>query len=151
MNKYIMRQGEIDELCDADKISYKKYISIVDKINLRVAEIMQTLHEAKHIKLHWYSYDNGSVDTMDGGKFDPIEYKENIEFMGDIKFNDYVNKNSLSFPTRWLCQKDYLKECEDSLKAKKDKEEALRIERIAAVASIRSKLTENELKFIRFV
>jgi len=143
----------------SDDISKKKYDDIIGRIVDRVDEVWKNILNLQGRKLNWYNYDNGDGEDSDGS-FDPEIYKENITFTGewsgrdfDLPYKDYI-------PTSFLWE-DYeekvLKDIQsynDDKEKKKIEAAAKRIEfkerRKVMIASIKSKLTNEELRFIRF-
>lgn len=165
MSNTIIKKEEFDELYK-DDIAKKRYDAIIEKIESRVHEILHSLDMAKHIKLHWYCYENGSLEEEDmGGYFDPESCTEYIKLIGAIKFKEHMEifsgDEEASIPVRWLWEQNYLEECSKARTDfdKKKNEEKLKLSQEAKVhkeiktkmiASIKTKLSTEELKFISF-
>jgi hypothetical protein len=147
-----------------DDISKKKYDDIIHRIDKIVNEVWRNILKLQRRQLNWYDYDNhcGWDDNGDpiDGSFDPVNYKENITFTGewsgrddDMPYNDYI-------PTNFLWE-DYEEKVLKDIQSYKDNKGIKRIEaaskrlelkerRKVMIASIKSKLTKEELRFIKF-
>jgi hypothetical protein len=139
----------------SDSILKKEYDAIISRINVRFQEICKVF--LKKGKGSWFDYNTGDYDGSEG-QFDPKIYAGTIGVIGEgieppLGY-DY------EFPTRWLWQdfEDELAETSKSyqqeIKKKKEEQKAKREtkrERLKTLqASIRSKLTKEELKAISF-
>lgn len=148
---------EFDLLYDND-ISKKQYDVIINKIDDRFGEVFHLIRKIQGIK----ESDSGDLDYNTGsdekdGFFDINRYSEDICFISDMRLKEpYVE----SFPTRFLWE-----DCADEIKKKTDAcIEALRLSKEKKKETlelrkqkkqdmkriISSKLTVEELKFIKF-
>lgn len=143
----------------SDQITKKNYDQIIAMIDNRFDYVLNKAMEILGRKVHWYAYGNVKDGEDEAGEFDPDLYAEEIEFAGDInsgKFDLY----EFYIPTKWLSE-----DFEDALKselttAKKQKAQRdLRSRQVAqdrksrrkdVIASIKKKLTAEELSFISF-
>ena len=154
---------EFDSLF-SDDISKKKYDDIIHRIGKRVDEVWRNILKLQGKKLDWYDYDNGGGRDNNGdpiyGNFYPEMYKETITFTGewsggdyDLPYNDYI-------PTNFLWE-DYEEKVLKDIKSYKENKERKKIENTAKrlelkerrkvmIESIKSKLTKEELRFIKF-
>jgi hypothetical protein len=154
---------EFDSLF-SDDISKKKYDDIIHRIDVRVKEVWKNILKLQGRKLDWYDYDNGCGRDNNGdpidGSFDPISYKENITFSGEWSGRDYDMPYNDYIPTNFLWE-DYEEKVLKDIQAYKDNEIAEKIKvaakrlelkehRKAIIESIKSKLTKEELRFIKF-
>lgn len=150
-------------LSDPD-IKKKDYNDYLEKINDKVNEIWRFICSDRN--LIWWSFDNDSGawnsggNGSDGGEFDPIEHAEMISIIGEFNYvnNGYYEYND-GFPTRFLWE-DYKKEVIEHQKLSKKKEEinkklekekkaVKKTKKIELLKSIKSKLTAEELKFLK--
>jgi hypothetical protein len=157
----------IDELNDPD-ISKRKYDSIIPLIEERALYIWRQLMKISHRTLSWYAFDNdvelGRGEGSTGGYFDPKRYNKSIGIAGnyDRKYNEYYKYDD-EFPTRflWMEDDDWEKEVltnisESVSKIKLDKEiskqkrDEKKQKQVEMTKIIKSKLSKEELKYIRF-
>jgi hypothetical protein len=147
----ILTKEEFDLLYD-ENISKKLYDEIISKIDMRMYEIVKDISIYPNISKFWVDYHNGGKEV--NGYFDTHRYREYIFLDGEFTFPDYLNSSYI--PTRWLWSdyKSEIKELQekeekrkekakDSANKRKEKKETLKI-------SIKSKLTPEELKIIKF-
>lgn len=135
------------------KVDYDK---IIAKINQRFIEICSKI--AINIKNNknygWFDYSNCNYACENSkGYFDPVLYKDHIGIGGE-----YINLpapydiseilQAPYIPTRWLWEDDYLNEFKKETKKAKPKPTKKDIQTIKK--SIKSKLTDEELKYISF-
>ncbi len=146
----------------SDGISKRDYDYIISKINIRFSEILDKMIINRN-PLSWQDYGNCTYnDEESNGHFDPHEYKEYIQVGGHYTYlpEPYKSNFDNSFPTRWLWE-DFEKELEKEIeihkqnkfaKKMKDKSrrEELKIKKIEFTEIIKSKLTQEELKYIKF-
>ncbi len=148
------------ELYDED-ISKKRYSNIISIVEERITYIIYKIHGKS---MRWYIFPNGSHDVENcGGNFEPDEEsKEWIELStyGHKKIFEHYSEG---FPTKWLWtenkeivsqlekEKNNLK-IEKEIKIKKNKEKTLDLKQKKSKFKeiISSKLTEEELKYIKF-
>jgi hypothetical protein len=158
---------QFDKLYDKN-ILKSEYDYIIDLIDDRFAEICKIICP-KHDR-QWFDYGNCSYEGEDSnGYFDIKEYKEYIKIGGEYSCirEPYCTKYENAFPTRWLWEdfeEEFLKEVrkfeEETLKRKeqiKEKREKKKQEKIEFAKTkpkfqliIKSKLTAEELKYIKF-
>ena len=139
----------------SDNITKKEYENILVKINDRLDEIVTVMGKKK---TDWYDFDNEGGTCESPGKFDPERYNEIICITGTVRFPEPYE--DLSFPTRWLWE-DFeeefnvkvreAREEKETLKQKaKAKREELKRKAEEMKQIIKSKLTKEELKWIKF-
>lgn len=152
---------EFDKLYD-NNISKKEYDSIIDKIDDRVSDIVHIMVPNATKGNNWYAY--GNVDYYDensGGEFDPTEYKKYIEIGRSCSLpGPYDDEYDNYFPTRWLWEdfeEEFKKETsqynsnqEKEKDRKKKQREELKLKKEQFKSIIQSKLTKEELKYIKF-
>lgn len=142
---------EFEKLFD-DSITVKEHSQIVEKITQRCAEIIKVMCPNKY----WWDFDTGTYEgEKSDGFFNPIRYKEEISIMGEnLNMPEpFVD----SFPTRWLWE-DFEPEFRKTVadfKAQKDAKKAAKKQtksnkKQQIIMSIKSKLTPEELKLVRF-
>jgi len=135
-----------------DDISKKKYDDIINRIEERVDEVWKNILKLQGKKLNWYDYDTGS--------FDPVSCKENITFDGEWSGRDYDVPYDDYIPTNFLWE-DYEKEVLKDIQSYKDNKKIKELEAVSKrlelkerrkvmIVSIKSKLTKEELRFIKF-
>jgi hypothetical protein len=159
----IIDKKDFDKLY-SDDITKKDYDRIISDIETRFGEIVELIWKKKHNA--WYGFGNCDYDSEDSaGVFDPYQYKTEIH-IGGLGFNLPDPWGACAepyIPTRWLWtnDKDILKEFNDEVKKANQKKKAilengkqereerkLRKERFKEI--IKSKLTPEELKYIKF-
>lgn len=150
-------------------VSKRDFDNIISKIDERFAEICGLIL-LKNPK-RWFDYANCTYDSENSnGYFDPEEYKLEIPIGGEYAnlpepFQSYPDEDRDSclencFPTRWLWE-DFEEEFKTrvdkyKLKILKDKEVAknkrqeLKNRKLEAKGAIRSKLSKEELKYVKF-
>lgn len=141
----------------SDDISKKQYDIIISKINDRFYYIMKTIC----IELNWWDFDNGWEEGS--GFFEPCDYYKNsntyITFRGNYRLPQPYS-SCPNIPIRWLWEdfeESFKKEVEeykikkeqDKIKAK-EKRELAKINKENMRGIISSKLTKEELKYIKF-
>lgn len=158
---------DFDKLFD-ENISKKEYDCIIGLVNNRVNHILLYCI-LKVLKINWHAYSysndiyfyNGAGGGSDGGFFDPLAYRDFIELYIDSKSGLTIYRDG--FPTEFLFLDDeeikrrVLKEYEEKKQDEIREKEMKKQKRIAEKAKkaemksiIQSKLTKEELKFIRF-
>lgn len=150
-----------DKLFDPD-IKKSEYDEIIGLCEERFWDIWTKAAKALGVKIDWYDFHN-EAGEYSPGYFDPYEYDVEIGVTGKWS-GQYEDEDLLSwFPTKYLWQDDekvieeLLKE-KERLQAKKfqkksdakAKREALKIKKAEMKKIIESKLTKEELKFIKF-
>lgn len=154
-----LNKAILDEL-DSDGIRKKRYEAILSAIDERFDYIINRAMEILERKNEWYAYSNAPEGEDEGGEFDLNEYRTHIEFIGDIRGNTYGLYVD-SIPTKWLFEdfEEALAAEFKNAKAKDAHEKATAAQkaqerkqrRPAVIASIKSKLTEEELSFVSFL
>lgn len=148
---------EFDKLYD-ENITKKEYDRIIEKINVRFSEIMTTLKPALK-KKGWFDYGNCDYYSEEsGGYFDPQVFKTDISVGGE--HSNLKDPFSYCIPTRWLWEPfkaEYNREVkafeaeEEKRKAKaKERRQERKAEKDKLIKSIKSKLTAEELRVIKF-
>ena len=140
-----------------DSISKKEYATIIGNIDNRFDEIMEFIAIGK---IHWYDYSNGDSHAEIDGHFEPDNYgvRDYIGFEGDYTIPEpYADEG---IPIRWLWEDfetEFKNEVENyKLQKIKDKEtnkkrrETIKAKKSEMKLIIQSKLTKEELKFIKF-
>ena len=158
-----LTKEEFDSLY-SDDITKKRYDKIIEKIDERFAEIVNCMSNSKTNR--WFDYDNDDYEYDHNADpyFDPEGYKEWIgvqqtssKSLPEPYDTEYGGP---CFPTRWLYEdfivefllkvRDYkIKQEEKKAKAKKARE-ALKVKKAEMKIQIKAKLTNEELKFIKF-
>jgi len=153
----------------SESITKKEYDTLLSLIHNRVDVIWKEIClQGKH-KLKWYSFDNdehaydNDGNGSDGGEFDPKEYRDYISLIGEYacSIDTEMYQYREGFPTALLWDKDYKKtiadhiaECkQDDILAKQQKKEKATMrkqKRVELIASIRSKLTPEEWRIVKF-
>lgn len=149
----------------SDSITKKEYDEIIGKIDKRFAEICKKYLKRKYRM--WYDYGNCSYEGYpSNGYFDPNLYKDSIDIGGEYVTTVTGNEDNC-FPTFWLWgdfeqeiekeKKWYAeqeakekREVEEKKAAKKAKEDAIRDNLDSLMASVKLKLTAEEMQIIRF-
>jgi hypothetical protein len=135
------------------KIDYDK---IINKINERFTEICNKLAvNIKNKKSYgWFDYSNCRYDSeYSGGYFDPVLYKDHIGIGGEyINLPEPYDISEILqtpyIPTSWLWDDNYFDEFKKEAKKAKPKPTKKHIQTIEK--SLKSKLTDEELKYITF-
>lgn len=149
----IITKEEFDKLYD-EKISKKEYDSIIEKIDDRFSEIMNSIRSREY---GWYDYDNENGENCPG-HFDLVKYKKEIFFTGNVEVSRPFES---CFPTKWLWDEDFRREfiegvsvwrglCLRDVEEAKKKEQLEKEIKQKMKKQITAKLTKEELKFIKF-
>lgn len=149
----------------SDTVTKKEYDEIISKIDKRFSEICLKIIPRNHRS--WFDYGNAHEEK---GYFDPHEYNSFINVISEYSHlpepyysNPFKNKtiNGINgFPTRWLWEDfegefnarvaEYEeKETQAKIKAKNRRED-LKARKAEMKKIISSKLTKEELKYIKF-
>jgi len=162
----IISQDRVLKLNDPN-VTKREYDAIIEEIGDRVDYIWRTLLKISNRKLSWYAFQNDNyVDDgngSDGGCFDPEIDIEFIELYGDYEARDKDGDFETGFPTRflWTDNDVWKQEVLNHISENQRKEdEQKRLEhqkkndsnaaRDKVIASIKSKLTKEELKYVTF-
>lgn len=146
----------------SEEITKKEYDRIIDLINDRIDDIFDVINGRRKNGC-WYVYGNYDYHSEDDcGYFDLDRYKENIELSGEDFSGPepFCDGGRIYIPTNWLWE-DFEDEFNAEVaKAKKEKEkekakakeqrEARKVRLKELTQSIKSKLTKEELKVIKF-
>lgn len=147
-------KADFDRLT-SDSITKKDYDILLKCISSRVHEIVMFMCGGKY---KWYDFANEDGEGKPGW-FDPVWYKDDIELTGSFTFPDpYFNPPS--FPTRWIYE-DFEEEFKRTVEGnaevvkkqkaeEKAKREARKAKREEMITLIKSKLTKEELRFVKF-
>lgn len=164
----VIPKERVDSLFNTKVITKAEYDEIIENISDRVHHIWSNLCKMNGRQIEWYAFSNDIEDHngngITGGHFDPYEHKDWIELIGDfdrIKAEEYIYNDG--FPTKYLWTQDdkwkaeVIENYEYSInKAKLDKEAKkngrlnLKNKKEEMKNIIKSKLTKEELKFIKF-
>lgn len=164
--KDIIPQDRVLKLNDPN-VTKREYDAIVKEIGNRVQYIWTNLLQISGRKLSWYAFQNDVYaddgDGSDGGCFDSETDGEFIELDGDYTRRDIDGDFENGFPTRFLWTENevwkqevlnHIAEnkaiVETTKQDKKQKAELAKVARTKAIASIKSKLTKEELKYVSF-
>jgi len=144
-------------LLRSDDITEREYDAIIRIVSDRFGDILRYIS----IKLKWWDYDNcaDSGDMGGDGWFDPKKYNEYdyIRFSGEFKLPEPYR---YEIPIRWLWE-DYEEEFKrkvqqfklDEQKEKENnklKRDVLKLKKEEMRKLITSKLTNEELKYVKF-
>ncbi len=152
----MIKKEQFDYLFD-ENITKKQYNKIINDIDKRFGEICEIFLIKTNKNAAWYSYRN-SLGYNEIYYFDPDEYRDYIKIDGEyIKPPDGYG---YEFPTRWLWE-DFEDELKSNIeqyrikeKIKKDKKKqqvAARKQQVDILkSSIKTKLTPEELKIVKF-
>lgn len=147
----------------ADDLMVKEKDFILSLIDKRFGYIMKVV-QPNIINMGWFDYANCNYEGEEsGGYFDIDKYLDTIPVGGEgVKlpspYSGDIGENW--FPTRWLWE-DFEEEFKAEVKLekerkkqerliKKDKREKRNKEKSIAIKSIKEKLTEKELEFVKF-
>lgn len=147
-------------------ITRKEYNRIVGLISDRTCNIWKFILKASKRKLDWWAFSNdveyGNGNGSSGGEFDPETDFEFIEIIGNTSLcpNPFYPFND-GFPTEYLWLENYqdlvkkeIAEAEkkwEEDKGKKLKQKQDRaVKKKDVIAQIKSKLTPEELKYVKF-
>lgn len=151
-----------------DDITVKEYNRIIVLIDNRFGEVVLLIEPKMNQGYNWFVYGNYDPESkMDDGEFDLAEYSQEIPIGGrncGLKKPYDLGIDNMSFiPTRWLWTddesiiKEYNEEVEksrekDVTKAEHSKLKSLERKRKKQEFKtlIESKLTKEELKYIKF-
>ncbi len=160
-------KAQFDKLY-SDNISKKEYDEIISLINKRFSDVVMLVYPKITNGKGWFVYGNYNYDSENSeGEFDINDYKSEISIGGECSFpepycfpefdgNGYI-------PTRWLWTDDneILEEFNREVKksendrlnkkqADKQKREELKNKKAKFKETIKSKLTKEELAYIKF-
>ncbi len=148
-----------------ENITRKEYRQIIEQIGNEVNEIWRWICKESRRGLDWWAFRNdvsyGHGNGSSGGEFDPQEDVEWIEIGGEADYCDlpgYLYNDG--FPTSFLWEdykpivKAHLAEIKKKHKEaeaiRKKNEKLLKTNYTKMVASIKGKLTKEELSIIKF-
>ncbi len=158
-----------------DNTPIGQYRSIMERIVDRCNFIVRRIAELQSIEVEWWDFDNLPGDRDDGtGEFDVKAYSDEVTFCGEFRntkktsrlpyafINDEDNYED-HFPTEWIWTENSVWEKRveetrrgyaEAIEAKRIKEEEKnskkKTRKDAAIASIKSKLTPEELSYIKW-
>lgn len=139
----------------SDSITKKEYDKLLGNISSRVHEIVMFMCNGKY---SWYDFANEDEEGKPGW-FDPVWYKDEIELTGVFTFPPpYFDPPY--FPTRWIYE-DFEDEFKRTVEGnaevvkkqkaeEKAKREAKKVKKLEMISLIKSKLSKEELKYIKF-
>lgn len=158
MNTIIPKE-KILALNDPD-ITKRDYDAIIKDIDKRVDYIWRTLMRISGRKLDWYAFQNdvdlGRGNGSTGGCFNPKTDSEFIELDGQYSRRDVDGYFENGFPTHFLWtedgvwQQEVLSHIEQNKKIINNRQKDEQQKKNAVIASIKKKLTAEELKYIIF-
>jgi hypothetical protein len=156
-------------LLNDNDISKRKYDDIIDKISDRVDDIWKKIISMSGRRLVWYAFLNdvelGRGNGSTGGEFNPATDSEFIELIGEYSEldNHYYEYNN-GFPTRFLWTEDDVWQAEvltninqskEKKKIDKNKQVSLQViekeKKRKIITEIKSKLSKEELKYVKFI
>lgn len=146
------------------EMSLKEFSNIEKQISKRLNYFMLRAAEIAGVDLSWWDYDNGDSESEVDGYFDPKIYVDKVKIEGhyyrDSKskngmiFDDYFS-NGIPLEVLYCDAKEKIlndiKEVHKRLDAEKLLKEQKDKNFKALVESIRSKLTPEELKIVKFI
>lgn len=145
------------------EMSLKEFSDIEKQISERLNYFMLKAAEIAGVDLSWWDYNNGDSESETDGYFDPKVYVDKVKIEGqyyDSKskngmiFDDYFS-NGISLEVLYCDVKEKIlsdmKELHKRLDAEKSLKEQKDNDFKALVESIRSKLTPEELKIVKFI
>lgn len=142
-----------------DSITKKGYDEIIGRITARVDQIVRQIAIRSDRMRFWWDFNNCDYDSEEsGGYFDPKEYREYVGVGGEhFRLPEPYDDG---FPTRWLWEdfEEELKKevAQQEARAKAEKEHKKQVlqnrkqKLLDLQASIRTKLTKEELRAISF-
>lgn len=153
---------QFDKL-QSENISKKEYDEIIRLIDDRFGEVVSLVNK----NLVWFVYGNYDYNSADDeGWFDPKGFSEHISIGGEGNFPEpfcYSDQGFGFIYTRWLWTdddvilKEYAAEVAEAKREReaakslaKQKREELKARKAAMKEIIKSKLTKEELKYIKF-
>lgn len=162
-------EKSVVERMTSGEMSLKEFSNIEKQISERLNYFMWKAAEIAGVTLSWWDYNNGDSESEADGHFDPKIYVDKVGIEGQYQgksdnnmlFDDYFS-DGLPMEVLYLdieekVNKD-LKDLHESIELtkKEDLEKAKQKEQKdkdfkALVESIRSKLTPEELKIVKFV
>lgn len=159
-------EKSVVERMTSGEMSLKEFSNIEKQISDRLNYFMWKAAEIAGVTLSWWNYNNGDSESEADGHFDPKIYVDKVGIEGQYQgksdnnmlFDDYFS-DGLPMEVLYLdveekVNKD-LKDLHESIELKKKEElkEAKQKDKDfkALVESIRSKLTPEELKIVKFV
>lgn len=162
-------EKSVVERMTSGEMSLKEFSNIEKQISDRLNYFMWKAAEISGVTLSWWDYDNGDSESEADGYFDPKIYVDKVKIEGQYQgksdnnmlFDDYFS-DGLPMEVLYLdieekVNKD-LKDLHESIELTKKEElekakqkEQKDKEFKALVESIRSKLTPEELKIVKFV
>lgn len=141
------------------KVIKNEYDKIIHQIDKRFDEICKKFLSIKK-SYGWYDYDNiCHYEFNSNGYFDPERYREYISITGEwIKPPDGFD---LNFPTRWLWEENWEREMQKTIEEYKkqtivkkhqikNRQETKKQKKELLITNIKSKLTKEELKIVKF-
>lgn len=151
------------------EMSLKEFSDIEKQISERLNYFMWKAAEISGVTLSWWDYNNGDSESEADGHFDPKIYVDKVNIEGQYQgksdnnmlfdgyFSDGLPMEILYIDVEEKINKD-LKDLQASIedtKKKEEKEAKLKEQKDkdfkALVESIRSKLTPEELKIVKFI
>ena len=153
-----LNKEEFDKLY-SENITKKEYNEIIKKIDRRFSEIMLDLKPSIK-KRGWFDYGNCTYTDSNGsyGYFDRTLYEKEIMIGGE--YAELPEPFSYYIPTKWLWQdyreefdsmtREYIENLSKKKAQAKIKAQQRKLKKDKLKLSIKNKLTEEELKIIKF-
>lgn len=160
-NTYKMDKDAFFSIFD-DSISVKRQNEIKAMISDRFQYIMETLFQLNAVEFSWYDFDNEAGED-NPGHFDPMDYREETDFTGEWNSApsgfESPELDNCTFPNTWYYE-DFEQSVIDELTRQKDEKERKAQERkrrkeqaekrgAELIASIKAKLTEEEVLYLK--
>lgn len=160
-NTYKMDKDVFLSIFD-DSISVRRQNQIKTMITDRFQYIMETLFQLNGVKFSWYDFDNEAGEGK-SGYFDPVDYREETDFTGEWNYVPRGFKSpeldNCAFPNAWYYE-DFEQSVIDELTRQKEEKERKAQERkrrkeqtekrgAELMASIKAKLTEEEIIYLK--
>ena len=138
------------------------------KIDARLNYVFRKAMQILEQDVSWYDYDNCGEDDSSPGFFDETFYTDYIDILGKFDNDLRAGIDMSAIPIKWMYSEfetelhekydNWKKKVQSEKKAKADKvskDKAAKVDRDkrrkSVVAAIRSKLTADELSFIKFI
>jgi len=165
MKGLVIDKDLIDEMLD-ENISKKRYKEIEVIVNEKAQAVWYEICHICGRKIVWWGFSNdvelGNGNGSTGGTFDPEIYYDEIEMIGHYtNSKKYYDLYDYGFPTRFLWEENWQNEVVENCEKYKTKQEEKKakekikrkenkILKSEIQAKIKSKLTKDELKYIKF-
>lgn len=156
IENFKLTQEEFKSIFD-ENISVKKQKELMDKVSDRFTYIVKKMGEILNWNVVWFDFSNEGGERYPG-YFDPIQYSENVGFVGEINSKNNFRKYEDCFPVSWLSEDfevglkkefdDFLVQEKEQKKKEKQEQENWKKEVAQKKEEIFSKLTPEERCFL---